>query len=589
MSIATKKNSSSFRDGWVGFMRTLASSHNVQFVFGRSPKTDGKVIMLPSLPLDLTGDDASIVRGDAFHEIGHVNFTDNVLFNDFYVEEGGFASSLLNAIEDPWMEQRAIALCRTAEHFLRLSSDIFYKRHRDKFLKLNVRDSYVGFVSFYYFSELIGWSEYDQPLSDATNTFLGLFGEGADIVLSSTREILCEDALSCTSTQDNVKLTKRILDMLHNLSPDIDQSDNVDEESESDGVNNKPDDDEAEAVNAATDKLPGTSQSGKVEEPKSETETPIESSFVDKIETMLSEHAFEGSEAIDLRTAVEDISVDSQYSESAFIPIGTFIGSGASKGENLSCLQTVPENVEYYNYLIQGLERKTNVLLMKLQQLLLQARTESETIIGHRGSRIAASKLHRLSQNNLAIFTTAEEESITTPTVSILCDLSGSTQDDSTDVAIYQSAYLFSAALNCINIANEILGFGDKEERVLSVVKSFNEGFEQSKYRLGGFKEIAGGGTPMLEATFQASMRSLSFGGERNVIFILTDGSPFDQPQTAMHAQELELSGVELVYVLIGSQAPSDWLKEAGLKFIKISKLHELQQAILDQLKSLLI
>jgi cell division inhibitor SulA len=56
-----------------------------------------------------------------------------------------------------------------------------------------------------------------------------------------------------------------------------------------------------------------------------------------------------------------------------------------------------------------------------------------------------------------------------------------------------------------------------------------------------------------------------------------------------MHAQQLEQSDVELVYVLVGGSASSDWLHDAGLKYIKITDLQDLQPAILDQIKTLLI
>ena len=86
--------------------KAISRNYGVQVYFkGRDAYTDGKMIVLPTLPDHLDATDEAKVRGYCDHEIGHVVYTDMPVYKD-YARTGRKQSNVLNLIEDLWIEKK---------------------------------------------------------------------------------------------------------------------------------------------------------------------------------------------------------------------------------------------------------------------------------------------------------------------------------------------------------------------------------------------------------------------------------------------------------------------------------------------------
>ncbi len=578
------------KSGWVGYLRTLARAQGIRVVFGENPKTDGKTVYLPNLPLDLSSNDAMIVRGDAHHEFGHIKFSNVPYFMEFSSVNGPFAKGLLNAIEDPWIEVRTTSLSRMAETYLRKSVELAIERGQFNLGDGTADGALVSYVLCFYFSVLVGWSEYDEPMVKSRCNFVDSFGEGAETVLLTVEGILRNEAKGCNSTEDNALLTLRIMDALKELDED-DQDQDPSQGSST--PENEPSDGENEGDSSGIDQgdakqqgseSPDTNQNaglgqgsksqdlsqkgessntnadngqGGVQKPEAQGDSN-EPSLAEKIEEMLKGHGLDGKEVVDLREIVEDISNDEKYDGAVRVPDGEITSSrgskGAGRGNTTPGMTPAPDNIDLYRSCVGHLDRKVSVMAAKLQQVL-EAKSEDEVVIGSRGRRIAGSKLFRLPQGNGKVFKSTIDSFEELPAISMLCDLSGSTDDGATDLLIQQSAYLLSSSLDRLEVNHEVIGFGSNQPTLLTDIKTFDSSLTYCKARFGGMRDAVGGGTPMLEATFEAVMRLASQEEERKHLFVLTDGEPWNKVETAQHALRLQEEGVELVYLLVGKSA----------------------------------
>lgn len=616
----------SVKAGWIGYLRTIAREKKINVVFGHAPKTDGRTVYLPNLPLDLTSDDAMIVRGDAHHEIGHIVHSDVPYFMEFASRNGAFAKGILNAIEDPWMEVRSAGLSRMAETYLRKSVELAYKRGKFNLGDGTADEALVAYVLCFYFSVLVGWSEYDEPMVKSRSNFVDSFGEGAETVLSTVEGILRNEARGCNSTEDNALLTLRIIDALKELDEE-DQDQGQDPSQGSKTPENEPSDgtnegdcsgnDQGDAnqqgsgsadenQNAASGQGPKSqnqkrngntsntgadSGQGNVQKPEAEGDS-TEPSLAEKIEEMLKGQNLDGKEVVDLRDIVGQICEDEKYDGAVRVPDGEITDSrgGKAAGQGNTTLGITPAqaNLDLYRSCVSHLDSKVGVMAAKLQQVL-EAKAEEEVVIGSRGRRVAGSKLFRLPQGNGRVFKRTIEHFEALPAISMLCDLSDSTADGSTDLLIQQSAYLLASSLDRLGVNHEVIGFGSNQPTLLTEIKSFDASLANSKARFGGMKDAVGGGTPMLQATFEAVMRLASQEEERKQLFVLTDGDPWNKPETAKHALRLQEEGVELVYLLVGKCVSHSWLEKAGLKFVCVPEVEELPSVVLNELKALLV
>lgn len=595
------KKVTNFKSSWIAYMRTLCRQHNITFVFGGRPSTNGKVITLTNLPLELSSDHAVIVRSDALHEVGHVIHSDMNAFTAFGMKHGKFAQSLLNAIEDPWMEKRACSINRTAEFYLRKGADLVFKAGnaalgKDRNGIPHTDLSITALALCYYFSSILGWNEYENGAEIAFDNLIGsLNGETdrANSIKTTITKHLNDNAVNAKSTSDNADIALMII---HDLKDDLGDkaAKNPDEPGSAEGKpdgepdgksegkpDGEPDGKSDGEPDGKADSKSGDSNNSKASSSESAGGAGSSKSPVSYEDVMEGKNIIPGQEVVDFSKEVEELSKDSKYDDSVRVPDSTITDEskgksqeGAGLGNIDGGISDVPENTKSIAEIKQHTSSQENRLAAALTHLLTSY-DDTDAIIGKTGSKIATGKLSRIPTKNLNIFKRFEEELTEKPAISILCDLSGSTEGECA-VNIRKSVYLIASALESAEFNYEVLGFGSSQSTLLSSIKPFAYSLNRCKGRIGGMLDILGVWTPLLEASHESGMRLASQPNTDKFLFVLTDGRPSDGLATCKYLENLESMGVKPILLLIGKGAPDEWLKESSVSYVKIDQFEEI-------------
>lgn len=286
---------------------------------------------------------------------------------------------------------------------------------------------------------------------------------------------------------------------------------------------------------------------------------------------------------------------------------GKGFGGGAGTKEVVDGMSVCPQDADEVRAMERRLGRKAQVLASKLQGLLMQ-QEEAESYSTHRG-QLGQNHLYRLSLGDVRLFTQSEEAERPTTAVSIVVDLSSSTQDEndklfakgkqpqfeaavapSTLRSILESVVLLEDVFNKIGCPREVLGFAPKGGELMTMVRSFGDSNQTALKRIGGLRRVAGGGhTPIGEAVFHAGRRLLTHEANRKVMFVLTDGAPGDVAKATEMTRFCESSGIRVVYLVIGDKVRTDWLTKAGFPFAVAITSDEVAPTLLAEAKKLLL
>lgn len=225
MSAMMNFSKNAITQGWISFFRVLASNSGIEFVFGKDeqPRTDGRRVYLPSLPMNLTKDDLDLTKAFGFHEVGHIQFSDVVFFQAFAAKHGDFARFLLNALDDVYMEYKQAQATREAEIYFRRKASILFERKRFRDGSNSVAEAVACYSLCYLRTDR--WSEYRDPFAVIEANFNKHFGAHADHVRGNLNEILINEFPNVQSTQDAGSLTLRIIAMLKALGEDEEKKD----------------------------------------------------------------------------------------------------------------------------------------------------------------------------------------------------------------------------------------------------------------------------------------------------------------------------------------------------------------------------
>lgn len=626
-------------DGWMAFLKVLATNYGLKFVIGERvpPATDGKTIYLPALPMVLTADDLDLFKGDGFHEIGHIIYSNIPFFQAFAKQHGNFGRFLLNALDDVFMERKQAANERQAEYYLRRSAQVMFERKQFRDGSASPAEA-VGCYSLCFLSAQV-WSEYVPPLEEVTANFNKHFGEHADTVREHLDDVLLSEFPSVQSTDHAGALALRIMAMLQALGHE-------DEQKRNQPSNTSPKSNEGETSNSSngganqpgdkkeqSDKSKGEGGAGKEGQQGSGGNDSKNASKADGsgrslkeiVDEILQDKSLGEGEVFDRREAVQGLSdsvargKNPEYKGQSVVPKmvvdgktpkpgkpGTGVAGGAGVGEVVDGIAVCRPDASEAKEMVQRLGARPQVLAHRLQALLMQ-QEEAEAISAPRG-QLGQAHLYRFGLGDVRIFTQQEELERPTTAVSLVLDLSSSTQDaidkkfaqgekdqfmatkqPSTLRSILESAVLLEKVLDQIGTPREILGFAPRVGELMSMVRSFGEDHQTAMARLGGLRRIAGGNqTPIGEAVFHAGRRLVSQATNRKVMFVLTDGVPSNVTKAVEMTQYFQKAGVRVVYLVIGSSVQTDWLVKAGIPHAVAATSADVSPILLREAKSLL-
>lgn len=645
MRIRTNKE---VHEGWATFLRVTARNSKLKFVIGKNvgPATDGKTIFLPALPAELNRDDLVMFKGNAIHEVGHILHSNIKFFQAFSKEHGSFASSLLNALDDVFMEREQVRFSRMAEKYLRGSAKIMAERKQFRDGSSSAGEAVFSYCLCYLFSR--NWSEYVAPLQVIQANFNVHFGEHAEGLLQNLNMILDSEFAAVKSTDDAGTLALRIIAMLK------EQSQHEEDKKEPEEENGKPDDkgqdpsqngaengsgepDDSQGKNKSESKDSGgdggDSESSSKGEPQSgegnggnaDTNTAGKGeptsepgkgdegqggngkSLNEIVEEMLKADVGDG-EVFDKSKAMEELSneiargqkpgyegkeivsnleIGGDLNAPSSLPAQEGAAQGAGKPAQLvDGMVVCKSDRQVAAVLLKLIDRKANVLAARLGSLLSN-REEAEMFAARRG-RLGDNNLYRLGLGDTRVFEQKEEVELPTAAVSVTADLSGSTQGECA-MAIQQSLLLLEKVLEQLGTPREMFGFAPASGQLNTVIRTFGDNHQTAIDRIGGLSSSVGGGhTPIGEAVFQACIRLQAHESQKKVLFVLTDGAPSDVAKAIEMTSLAQRGGVKVVYLLIGEAVQSDWLKKAGIPFAKATTAGDLCPILLEKVGELL-
>ncbi|HHH9441250.1 TPA: hypothetical protein ACP32N_003187 [Pseudomonas aeruginosa] len=671
------------RDGWIPFLRVLANNSKIQFIIrpNEHPRTDGKKVYLPTLPADLTRDDLTLFKRWGFHEVGHCMHSNVEFFREFSMQHGAFAGMLLNAIDDVFMEYAQTLSSRRSERYFREGAAIMFDRGMFRDGSQSPQEAFASYTLCFLRSRR--WSEYLPPVEVIRENFNAHFGEHAEQVRENLETILLAEFPSVRSTEDAGDLTLRLIEMLkqqRDQQDDQPQDEPEDEESEgndeddqdaqsepkgnekgdedsdqnqgdgqtqnqdddqepddgSNGNQGSDDDNDEDGSDAPANGQGNTESNEAVADDKSGDDQGQGQSGVDLselIEQMLSGNGGDDSEVLDMEKMLQQLAQSIQngtnpdYENAAPVPafevepgdveFQPSLGAGQVKNM-VEGMLVCPSNKEHARVLGDALDRKVGALATKLQAFLLN-REEADVYSTRRGT-LGQSHLYRAGMGDSRIFERKEETELPTAAVSVLGDLSSSTQFvdpailmakakakaealkagkviDEKDYevltvakSIQQILLVLEKVFHRIDTPREFLGFAPKTGHLNTVVRTFGDSHLTAMDRIGGLDSITGGNhTPIGEAVFQAAQRLASHPAQRKLMFVLTDGAPSSVDLAVQQTAAAVKAGIKVVYLLIGEHVRKDWLEEQGIPFAEAKTADDVGPVLLEQAKQLLM
>ncbi|MGE8065133.1 hypothetical protein [Pseudomonas sp. NPDC089569] len=666
----TMHSAQALTEGWMSFLRLQASNTGIKFIIGENEpaQTDGKTIWMPSLPVNLTKEDLILFKSDGLHEIGHIRWSDIPYYQEFSAQHGEFAGFLLNAVDDVFMENKQSRMTREAEGYFRQSAEIMYERKQFRDGSASPAEAVACYTLCYLFSR--AWSEYTPALAMVTVNFDKHFGEHAENVRNNLDQILFNEFPSVQSTPHAGALTLRIMAMLKALSdedeqkkkegkdgqqpkdPNGEKSPNGDSGKGQGG--GQPEEKKPEQSGSNSDGKPGEKggkgdQQGKSQpqggdQPGKGAETgngkdnaaggkndggqgagAPGTSLKDIVDGIINANGLGEREIFDKRAVIQGISdsvaakTNPDYKGQTLAPkcvidgkasgkpSGKGFGGGAGKQEVVDGIAVCPEDATEARAVESKLDRKVQVLATKLQSYLMN-QEEAEEASSHRGG-LGQNHLYRLGLGDTRIFVQKEEVERPTAAVSVVLDLSSSTQDEvdkafangenpqfsggqppSIARSIVHAALIFEKVLNQIGTPREILGFAPKKGALMTMVRSFGDDHLKAVKRIGGLRRIAGGGhTPIGEAVFHAGRRLMAHEAQKKVQFVLTDGAPSSVDKAVEMTRFCEGAGIRVVYLVIGEKVRTGWLINANIPFSCAKTADEVGPVLIAEAKRLLM
>jgi cobalamin biosynthesis protein CobT len=267
--------------------------------------------------------------------------------------------------------------------------------------------------------------------------------------------------------------------------------------------------------------------------------------------------------------------------------------------------------------------QKVSGTMQKDLQRIITARSQSIMVGGYRRGRINPSSLHRLESGDDRVFRRKFTNDTKDVAVQLVCDNSGSMSGPKMKLAM-ESAWAFSAVLDRLNIANEVIGFttGDLPEdfgsdprpqmaeqlgidsyydiRIdpiyMPVYKDFGERFGlEQKRRISAAQDmntVELGNNIDGTSVLYAANRLLARREKRKLMIVFSDGQPAGSSEMGIlrtHLRwvvgEIEKAGIEAIGVGIKSEA----VKEFYPKHFVVNDLAELPGKVLGELRQFLL
>lgn len=495
----------------------LGARYGVEVIVGGTQAcTNGKTIMLPTLPLDCDAALLTLAKGYLDHEAAHIRHTDFRALQAANLTP--MQKHLWNTLED-WRCENALAAlfpgCR--QHFRWLIQHHFGKNEDDR-----AGDNPALSVLNYVLLTVRAW---DVPaIEKPRQTEAFVIQHAYPGLLSKLDGILGEVRMDCKSTQDAINYALKLSALLeaytqntktkeHDGQPDRQVGASVSAPSPSQQQEDERTDCDAQAEESTrTDSQAESTRTARTEAQQ-------------QLEDML--HSPEGS----LPLALGEQLVEALNARQVKHQQGLTVAQVGHKYTTNLKQEVMEESL------------RSSVALRTRLHGLLQAMTQQPCVMGRRG-KLCTQRLHSLVANSPRIFLKRGERRKTSTAVHLLLDCSGSMSGTQMELAS-RACYAVALALEqCRDVNVGVTAFpanGDRHEYAVAPLVRHGERVHH-RFHMTGI-----GYTPLGESLWWVMQQMFPLKEERKIILILTDGMPDSVPAARHALKHAEALGFEIM------------------------------------------
>ncbi len=466
----------------------LGDQYGVQVCIGGNEAcTNGKIIHLPSLPMDCEPELLAMARGFVDHEAAHIRHTDFAALMAAKLDPVTF--NLFNCLEDWRIEKKLSGIFPGCRHNLNwLIRRFFVEQAQPR----AGGDPPALAVLDYVLLTVRAWDveEVNMPRLAAAEVLRQHF-HGLKEVLDA---VLAKVYIHCPDTAAAMAYARQLAQSIRQWEPQQQQKET--RENGADLCDSAPQSDQDISSDCASQ----TQQPASLSKAKAQLTALLHAEAQDLPQNL--------GEL--LSTALTLCQSESAF-ESVTVAIEGFRQSGA-----------LPEKQKLQAF-------QASIALRTRLQGLLQARTQKRCSIGRRGA-LHPGSLHRLQTGNPRIFRREAEQTGLNTAVHILLDVSGS-MSGAPIVLARQACFAVAKALENIKGVNPAVTAFPALASTSSVFPIMRHGQKVPD----SFDINASGGTPLAAALWWIMQTMLFLREQRKIILIITDGVP-DSTHAATHA-----------------------------------------------------
>jgi len=494
----------------------LGDQYGVQVrIGGNEACTNGKIIQLPSLPMDCEPELLALARSFVDHESGHIRHTDFVVLKAANLDPVTF--NLFNCLEDWRIEKKLSGIFPGCRHNLNwLIRRFFVEQAQPR----AGDDSPALAVLDYVLLTVRAWDveEVSIPRMAAAAVLRQHFS-GLKEVLDA---VLVKVRIHCPDTDSAIAYAQQLAQGIRQWEPP--QQTESDENNVQKG-GNKPNTTERRRKDHAS----GPHEGHKFDVARSGS-TPQSEQNPTSVCTPQTRQSTSPSKAKAQLTAL-------LHAEAQDLPqnLGELLSTALVLCQAESAVENITVAVEGFRqssalpegHKLQALQ--ASIALRTRLQGLLQAQTQKRCSIGRRGA-LHPGSLHRLQTGNPRIFRREAEQTGLNTAVHILLDVSGS-MSGAPIVLARQACFAVAKALENIKGVNPAVTAFPAMASTSSVFPIMRHGQKVPD----GFDISASGGTPLAAALWWVLQTLMPLSEQRKVVLVITDGIP-DNLQAAHKA-----------------------------------------------------
>jgi len=566
----------------------LGRNSEVQVHFeGDEAKTNGKEVILPSLPqgVTLTEDEVKIMRGYVDHEAGHLRHTDFDEVNKLGREGNESMSMLHNCLEDMWLEKKVMEEYQgsgknlsSVNEFIKEKELDFVKENPEVFSKVNLPSVGLAITA-------TGRKDYER--TEMNSKVLDVLPSN----LKGHAERWIEEVHKCENTGDVVNLTRAVYKYLEE-DPELEQDpEDFDPEDYTEG---EPSDEEGEEQEGGGQPQEGGKGEGQGHPLEGEQPDGPPQDEGEMISEMLGDRVIKEG---DYKGAYRVLSTRDDVTYEGEELLKRFTGRHCKDG---------------YEEKKSKVQSHINVMKSKLRRSLL-ARENRDWDYGRELGRLDTKRLVSGYNGAQNIYKARKDRDEMDTAIEVLIDLSGSMYDKRAYAAT-QMAIALAECFEGTQIKYEITGFSNGNYQTefnndyekyadqnyhrvdilrTFVFKSFTDKLFNKRDTVGKIDGYVGGGNSDRDAVMWAHQRLRSRPEKRKILLAISDGQPANTTSESVGYGELErhlreyVEGIKDVEC-IGIGVHTDHVENLYPKSVVINDMEEFSSKVMGELSNVL-